>query len=455
MRNILTSYDPGNGEVIGKVTITNKAEIHSIVEKARTAQSFWGGIKIDERIGYIDKAAKILAKNAQELGRLISREMGKNLNRGIGEAQGCAYDAVYRAEAAKEALLTKVIQSGGQTTHIEYNPLGICAVITPWNYPMSMGHWMIIPALTAGNTIVLKPSEETPMTAQAYADIFNQVLPEGVLQVVHGADEQGQILVESDVNLIAFTGSLAVGKDIMGRAAKSLKRLVMELGGKDPLIVLEDADIDQAARFAVASSFENSGQMCVSTERVFVDEGIADEFEKKVVRYASMYRIGTWNDPNAQIGPMINTKQRQKIISQLEEAIKKGAVPLLGGTAHPERFVLPTVLTNVSSSMKIALDETFGPVVSITRYKDLEAAVREANSSDFGLGAVVFGHKKAWKTAQKMEAGMVGINQGVGGLGDTPWVGSKQSGYGYHGSPDGHRQFAQVRVMSFPSNLSR
>ena len=199
MRNILTSYDPGNGEVIGKVTITNKAEIHSIVEKARTAQSFWGGIKIDERIGYIDKAAKILAKNAQELGRLISREMGKNLNRGIGEAQGCAYDAVYRAEAAKEALLTKVIQSGGQTTHIEYNPLGICAVITPWNYPMSMGHWMIIPALTAGNTIVLKPSEETPMTAQAYADIFNQVLPEGVLQVVHGADEQGQILVESDV----------------------------------------------------------------------------------------------------------------------------------------------------------------------------------------------------------------------------------------------------------------
>jgi acyl-CoA reductase-like NAD-dependent aldehyde dehydrogenase len=311
-----------------------------------------------------------------------------------------------------------------------------------------MPHWLIIPALTAGNTVILKPSEETPLIAQAYVDIFNQVLPENVLQIIHGTDEQGKALVEADVSLIAFTGSQKAGKDIMKNAAEALKRLVMELGGKDPLIVMKDADIDQAVRFAVANSFNNAGQVCISTERIFVDEGIADEFEQKAAHYAQYYKVGPWNDQKANIGPIINDKQRNNIIRQIEDAIDKGAKVLGGGNKHPERYILPTVLTNVTDDMLIAKEETFGPVVCITRYTDIDEAIKAANNTTFGLGAVVFGSKNSEIVAKQLQAGMVGINQGVGGIGDTPWVGAKQSGFGYHGSPDGHRQFTQVRVIS-------
>lgn len=448
MNNILTSFDPSNGEIVGKVPITEVELIPQIVEKARIAQKEWGKLTVDERIQYIDKAAKLLSEKSRELGILLSREAGKNLDRGIGEVEGCAYDAVYRAKLVKDAIKTQVFKGYGMETHLEYNPIGVCAVITPWNYPILMAHWLIIPALTAGNTVVFKPSEETPLIAQAYVDTFNKVLPEGVLQIIHGADEQGKALVKSDVNLIAFTGSREVGKDIMKNASGGLKRLIMELGGKDPLIVMEDADVDKAARFAVANSFENAGQMCVSTERIFVDEKIADEFERKAVQYAQYYKVGPWNDQSANIGPIINDKQRNNILRHIEDAIDKGAKVLLGGRNHPERYVLPTVLTNITDDMLIAKEETFGPVVCITRYTDIDEAIKAANNTDFGLGAVVFGKKDVEIVAKQLEAGMVGINQGVGGIGDTPWVGAKQSGFGYHGSPDGHRQFTQVRVVS-------
>lgn len=448
MENKLISYDPSNGEVVGTVEITDVNLIPQIVAESKQAQKKWGALSVDKRIEYIEKAANLLGQKAREIGTLLSREMGKGLSRGIGEVQGCAYDAVYRAETVKEAVKTQIFRGNGVETAVEYNPLGVCAVITPWNYPVSMGHWLIIPALAAGNTVVYKPSEETPLAAQAYADIFNKVLPSGVLQVIHGADEQGKALVNADIDLIAFTGSQAVGKEIMKDASKSLKRLIMELGGNDPLIVMKDADIDHAVRFAVANSFENAGQMCVSTERVFVDEEIADEFEKKAVLYAQYYKIGPWNDKNANIGPIINEKQRNNIIRQIEDAVEKGAKVLSGGSDHPERYIVPTVLTNVTEKMHIAKEETFGPVVCITRYSDINEAVRAANNTDYGLGAVVFGKKDAEIIARQLEAGMVGINQGVGGIGDTPWVGAKQSGFGYHGSPDGHRQFTQVRVIT-------
>lgn len=448
MNNILTSYDPSNGEIVGTVKITQKELIPQIVETAKLSQLSWGKLSVDERIRYIDRAAKILSEESHELGVLLCREMGKGLNQGVGEVEGCAYDAIYRAKLVKESIKTQVFKGGGLETQMEYNPLGVCAVITPWNFPISMAHWLIIPALTAGNTVVLKPSEETPLIAQAYVDVFNKVLPEGVLQIIHGGDEQGKALVEADVSLIAFTGSQNAGKDIMKNAAGALKRLVMELGGKDPLIVMKDADIDQAVRFAVANSFDNAGQVCISTERIFVDEGIADEFEQKATHYAQYYKVGPWNDQEANIGPIINDKQRNNIIRQIEDAIDKGAKVLWGGYNHPERYVVPTVLTNVTDDMLIAKEETIGPVVCISRYTDIDEAIKASNNTNFGLGAVVFGKKDAEIVAKQLQAGMVGINQGVGGIGDTPWVGAKHSGYGYHGSPDGHRQFTQVRVIS-------
>jgi succinate-semialdehyde dehydrogenase/glutarate-semialdehyde dehydrogenase len=447
--NILISYDPSNGEIVGQVRKASAVEIVAKVQAAKEAQRSWSALTVDERIVYLEKCAKALGAKIDEIAGLLSREMGKDLKRSKGEIQSCCDDIPYKTRDIKEAIKTKEIEAGGFKAQVQYNALGVCGIIAPWNYPVSMGHWLIIPALTAGNAVVYKPSEETPLVAGAYVDAFNEVLPEGVLQIVYGDGEQGEALVQSEVDFIAFTGSREAGKKIMTSAAAGLKRLVMEMGGKDPLIVLEDADIGRAARFAIASSFENAGQMCVSTEKILVDEKIADEFEKQAISNVSRYKIGPWSDPDANIGPIINEKQRNKILSQIEDAIEKGAKVLAGGAEHPPRYILPTVLSNITDDMLIWKEETFGPVACIARFKDIDEAVRMANDNRLGLGASVYGEKDAENVANRLEAGMVGINQGVGSrAADTPWAGAKESGVGYHGSPDGHRQFTQVRVIS-------
>jgi len=260
--------------------------------------------------------------------------------------------------------------------------------------------------------------------------------------------KQGRKLVESDINVIGFTGSQAAGKDIMARASSALKRLVMELGGNDPLIVMKDANIQAAARFAVASSFENSGQMCISTERIYVDESVAHEFEQQVVAIARQYKVAPWNMDGANIGPIINKKQHAHIVEHIKDAVEKNCRVLLGNSDHKVPFIMPTVLADMTPDMRIEQEETFGPVVCISSYADIKEAIGRANNTSYGLGAVVFGDVDAQEVADQLEAGMIGVNQGVGGGGDVPWVGAKQSGFGFHGSPEGHRQFAQVQVVS-------
>jgi succinate-semialdehyde dehydrogenase / glutarate-semialdehyde dehydrogenase len=447
LNEYLESRNPVNQELIGKVLITNVEDINTIVEKSKIAQKKWKKIPIDERIQYLVKAAEQLIPEINRLAVLLSKEMGKDLNRSIGEVSGCAYDVSYRARDIKDAVKTQIFESSGMKTQMQYNPLGVCAVISPWNYPLAMAHWLIIPSLVAGNSVVFKPSEETPLIAQEYVDLFNKVLPKDLLQIIHGNEKQGKALVNSDVNLIAFTGSKDAGIDIMKNASSGLKRLIMELGGKDPLIVLKDANIDSAARFAVASSFENAGQMCTSTERVFVHRSIADIFESKVIQYARNYKVGPW-DEESDIGPIINKKQRNNILAQIEDACQKGAKIIFGEKQDKEGFILPTILTNVNNEMKVFQDETFGPIVSISYFDTNDEAIEKANDSEFGLGAVIYGKDGVEEIAQELEAGMLGINQGLGSAGDTPWVGSKQSGFGYHGSPDGHRQFTQVKIIT-------
>lgn len=440
----LKSYDPGSGDLVGEVATTPAADIPAIVSAAHSAQKAWRNTPIAERVSLIEKASELIAANAEQLAELLSREMGKDLRRSMSEVMGVAHGSPYFADQVQDAVQPK--QTGGGT--VEYVPLGVAAVISPWNYPLAMANNLIIPALVAGNTVVFKPSEETPLIAQAYTDLLNRVLPADILQIVHGEKEIGKAIVEADVNIVAFTGSMGAGKDIMRRAAGSLKRLIMELGGNDPMIVLPDADIAAAARFAVASSFENAGQMCTSTERIYVDNSVADRFEEQVTAIASQYRIGPWNQQGVNIGPIINHRQREKIIAHVDDAIEKGAKILLGGRDHPEHYVTPTVLADITPDMRMASEETFGPVVSISRVPNTEKAIELANDSDYGLGAVVFGGAEAINVGRQLEAGMVGINGGPGGGGDTPWVGAKQSGFGFHGSAEGHRQFTQVRVIS-------
>jgi succinate-semialdehyde dehydrogenase/glutarate-semialdehyde dehydrogenase len=321
-------------------------------------------------------------------------------------------------------------------------------VISPWNYPLAMANNLLMPALIAGNSVILKPSEETPLVAELFINTLNRILPEDLLQCVQGGKTLGQGLVVSDINMVAFTGSMAAGKHIMGNAASGLKRLVMELGGNDPMIVMASTNMDAAVRFAVASSFENAGQMCTSTERIYVDQDIAEEFEQKVVAMASRYRVGQWDAANVNIGPMVNPSQHQKVLEQLQDAKAKGASFLLGSDDYELPFIQPTVVTGVTPEMLLEREETFGPVVVISRFSDTDQAISRANNSPYGLGAVVFGGQDAKAVAEQLDAGMVGVNQGAGG-GNAPWVGAKQSGFGFHGTAAGHRQFSQVRVMGY------
>ncbi len=377
---------------------------------AAQVQKSWRETAVDERINYIVEASKLAQDKAEQLAVLLSQEMGKDIRRSYSEVMGCAQGAPYFANQVCEAIQSR--QVSGAT--IEYVPLGVAAVISPWNYPLAMANNLLVPALIAGNTVLFKPSEETPLIADAYIRLFNQILPDKVLQIIHGGKEQGQAIVEADINIIAFTGSMASGKDIMRRASGSLKRLIMELGGNDPMIVLDDADIDRAAQFAVASSFENAGQMCTSTERIYVDEKIADSFEQRTAEIASQYQIGPWNKEGVNIGPIINKHQRRKVIEHIDDAINKGARILLGGSDHPDHFIKPTVLADVTTEMRMEKEETFGPVVSISRYKNINDAIRRANATDYGLGAVVFGGSSATDVGRQIEAGMIGINSGVG-----------------------------------------
>ncbi|MCO1335487.1 aldehyde dehydrogenase family protein [Microbulbifer sp. OS29] len=442
MENTLHSYDPLNGESIGSVPVSDTEAIQNLVKRAAKAQQIWANNPLQERVRLLQKAYTALEAQEEKLAQLISREMGKDSRRAQYEAGGVVRGGAWLAGDAGEALRTKR-NSGSE---IQYRPLGIVAVISPWNYPLAMANNLIVPALIAGNTVILKPSEESPLVADLLVKTLTQSLPEGVLQIAHGDGKTGEALVKSSINMVAFTGSRTTGQKIMANAAPALKRLVMELGGNDPMIVLDSANIPQAVQFAVGSSFENSGQMCTSTERIYVDEKIADQFENAVVALAKQYRVGGWQEPQVDIGPLVNQRQHQKVVEHIHDALDKGAKLLLGDRNPQVPFIPPTVISGIRPGMSMEDDETFGPIVAIDRFSSVDDVVERANNSVYGLGAVVFGEsKEAEQVASHLQAGMIGINQGAGG---SPWVGAKQSGFGFHGGAEGHRQFAQITVLN-------
>jgi len=445
----LKSYNPATGDVVGEVPITSLDDIPGIVERSRAVQPAWEALGHNDRARPLMEAAESFLARADEFGRLITQEMGKPLREAIAEVQREA-NVEHELEEIREALAPETFEDGRNRSTVYHDALGVCAAITPWNFPMSMPAWMILPALAAGNTVVFKPSEETPLSGQAYADVLNEKLPPDVLIVVHGADGQGKQLVASDVDLIAFTGSRETGKHILRAASGELKRVILELGGKDPMIVLETADLEKAARFAANNSFRNAGQVCVSTERIFVPEAIADRFEALLVEATTSMTQGNGLDEGVKIGPMVNAHQRSHVLAQLGAAVSEGAEVLAGGSGHHDNFVTPTVLTGVTEEMSIATEETFGPVACVTRVESADEAVQKANATPFGLGAVVFGEdgEQTTEIARQLTAGMIGINKPVMGTTGTPWVGARQSGFGFHKSKDGHRQFTQTRVVT-------
>ena len=447
----LKSLNPATGGVLGEVSVTPASGIQATVDRARAAQAAWGALGLQGRAQVLGRAADVFAERADAHAELITREMGKPLKESRGEAKSLGAGLEHEIAEMVEALEPEVIEDGLTRSTIHHDPLGVVAAITPWNFPMSMPSWMVLPSLAAGNAVILKPSEETPLCGQAFADALNEVLPENVLIVVHGADDQGKALVQSDVDMIAFTGSREVGKHIMREASGTLKRVVLELGGKDPMIVLHDADLEKAAKFAAFNSFRNCGQVCVSTERLFVLDSVAEDFEAALTGLANAMQVGDGLE-GADVGPMVNAGQRDHVLAQVDAAVGAGATVLAGGAGHRDNYVTPTVLSGVTEDMDIGTVETFGPVACVTRVSSIDEAVERANDTPFGLGAVVFGgdEERAESVARRLTAGMIGVNRSAGGLAGTPWVGARESGFGFHKSKDGHRQFAQTRVLTRP-----
>ena len=445
----LSSFNPSTGELVGTVPITPAGQVDAVIARARAAAPAWAAKTAQERADILKPAGERLMQKAEELGRILSLEQGKPLAEGIGEVNACGAGMADTADEVARAVQPDALESEGVRSTLYYDPYGVCAAITPWNFPMLMPHWAVIPGLVAGNTVVLKPSEQTPLIADEYVKVLNEFLPAGVLQVVHGQDEQGKALVAGDVDMIAFTGSKTAGQHIMAAAAPGLKRLILELGSKDPCIVLEGADLDKAAEFAARNSFRNCGQVCVSTERIYVQDSIKDAFVDKLIEQTKQYKVGDCLSEDANLGPMVMREQKEHVLRQLEDAKGKGAKVVFGGTEHPGNFVEPTILDGVNHGMQIMTVETFGPVACIAGVKDADEAVELANDTEYGLGAVVFGEDTlAREVGRKLTAGMIGVNRSLGGASGAPWVGARHSGIGYHSGPLGHRQFCQLRVVS-------
>lgn len=452
MRKFILDINPSTGELIEKIKCSSPGEVASGVKLARKAFKVWSKTPLKKRIALFKNIARDLHKEKQEIGDLITKEMGKINRSAVGECEGTAYAIEENIKLAEKAAETEIFKEDNLITELHRVPLGAVAVITPWNFPVGMPESLLSPAILMGNTVVFKPSENTPLTGKAIYEIYNRYLPKGVINLLQGAEEVGEQVISSDIDMVAFVGSQAVGKKIMEACSKNLNRLVLELGGKDPMIILKDADLKKVVPYAVHGSLRNSGQVCVSVERIYIEDKLASEFEKLVIEEVKKYRVGDGFD-DVDMGPMVSEAQRNHVMDQIEEAKRKGAKILLGGE-RIERdgfFIEPTVITNLSEKHDIMVNETFGPVICIQKVKNAEEAIEKANKSVFGLGATVWSKNfsKGKKVAEQIESGMIGVNQGIGGVSGTPWVGIKQSGFGYIGSIDGMRQFTVPKKISY------
>lgn len=448
----LISLNPANDAEVGRLPIASAADVVEAVKAARAAQLEWSLLSFEQRAAALSQGLEQIVKRADELGRLISSEMGKPLAQGVGEAR---YAARHGLEAligeAREALTPKVLKEDQLTTTLNYVARGVVAVITPWNFPVSLSLNALVPALLSGNTVVYKPSEYTALTGDLLARLLNAGLPDGVLNVIHGAGEVGKNLVEAPIDMVAFVGSQATGQRILEAQARQLNPAVLEMGGKDAMLVLADADLEAAARYAVTGSLRNSGQVCVSVERIYVEESIAQNFENRVRELLPTFKMGDPMSEDTQMGPMVSQMQRQKVLEQLDEARAKGAL-VEGGEvpARPGSWLTPALATQVNDDMALMRDETFGPVIAIQRVASAAEALQKANALPYGLGGTVWSQNidKARAIAARLEAGMIGINRGLGGASGSPFVGNKKSTLGFFGGVDGVRQFTQIRSIS-------
>ena len=440
----IISFDPATGKEVGRVANMSADEVAIAVTKARAAQDAWSALGFKERGRIVLRARAIVLEEMEEIARLISRESGKPVSEAFSTEISPTLDLMqFFAHKAKKLLRPEKINIGqygllGRSSRIVYRPIGVVGIISPWNFPWAIPLGEVVMSLMAGNAVVLKPSELTPLVGVKIGDVFERAgLPEGLLQVVTGDGKTGAALVDAGVDKIMFTGSVATGKRVAESAARKLIPCVLELGGKDPMIVLEDANVEMAARAAVWGGFANSGQACASVERCYVHEKIAPQFIEQVVTEVRALHQDIGTHEGTDIGAMSSERQLAIVEEHVDDAVAHGASALTGGHRRSDlggTFYEPTVLTGVTQQMTVMREETFGPVLPIMTFKSDEEAVGLANDSVFGLTASVWTKNigRGRRLAAQIEAGTVTVNEVLytHAIAQTPWGGVKQSGIG-------------------------
>ena len=450
--------NPADGSIIGSVPNLGAAQARQAIDAAAAAFPAWSARTGKERAAIMRRWYDLIVANADDLALLMTAEQGKPLAEARGEvAYGASFIEWFAEEAKRVSGDVMSSTWSDKRMVVLKQPIGVCAAITPWNFPIAMITRKVAPAIAAGCTIVIKPAEQTPLSALALAVLSHRAgLPPGVINIVTAdaarSIEVGNVLCASPrVRHLSFTGSTPVGRILMQQCAPTVKKLALELGGHAPFIVFEDADLDAAVEGALQSKYRNAGQTCVCTNRFYAHASLYDAFVEKLAAGARGIAVGSGFDAGVGQGPLIDTAAIEKVKNHVADALSKGATLVAGGKPHAlgGNFFEPTVLSNVSPDMKIMREETFGPVAAVVRFSSEEEVIAAANDTDFGLASYFYSRDigRVWRVAEKLEYGMVGINTGIISNEVAPFGGVKQSGLGREGSRYGMEEYLEMKYL--------
>lgn len=447
-------HDPATGEFIGNTKMSTPAEVDEAVARAHEAQKSWGALTHAERSAYMHKAADAVKESAEALAQVLAREVGKPLNGPNARFEAGACESWLRANADFEIEEEVLVDDDSGKAVINYVPIGVVGAIGPWNWPMMISVWQLAPSLRMGNTVVMKPSEHTPLSVQALVAVLNQVLPDNVLQVVPGAGDIGQAVSEHpDIDKIMFTGSTKTGQAIMRSAAADMKRVTLELGGNDAGIVLDDIDVDQLADDLFWGAFINTGQTCAALKRLYVPASIYDDVVAALAKIAAETPMGQGVSEENVLGPLQNEAQQKIVAGLVDDARNAGATIVTGGNPdadQPGYFYPATIVSDINQDNPLVQIEQFGPALPIIKYDDLDQAIAWANELDVGLGSSVWAsdESKAREVANRLIAGTTWINKHGAIDPRVPFGGVKKSGMGLEFGVEGLKQVALPKVTS-------
>jgi acyl-CoA reductase-like NAD-dependent aldehyde dehydrogenase len=452
MSNTIETINPATGKVIGSYNSMSIEEVNQKTKHARISFEEWKNLDISERCTYMRRLGRVMKKNKEDYAKLITEEMGKPIRQSLAEIDKCAWVCDYYSEHAESFLRDELIPTEFRKSFVSFEPLGVIACIMPWNFPFWQVMRFAVPALTAGNVGILKHSSVCLGTSLQIEQAFKDAgFPANIFQSIIGDYRAGEALTQSDIDAVSVTGSVNTGRRVAELATKELKKFVLELGGSDPFIVLEDADLTQTAHMAAQSRLLNNGQSCIAAKRFIVVKDVVDKFTKLFVEETESEVVGDPMDSKTTVGPLVRDSQREALARQVDDAKTRGASILTGGNSinRAGYFYEPTIVSQVDHNMKIVKEEVFGPAAPIIIVNDEEEAIREANNSEFGLGASIWTNniERGIRLARKVQSGIVSVNEMVRSDPRLPFGGIKHSGIGRELSEVGIKEFVNIKSV--------